>query len=327
MCARILNRTVLSVAIAFIVINGFTSSSAQPGLPPAPPKAQLTQPALPSEADREPGYLGLIGDDRGDQGRGVRVVRVADGTPAEEAGLAVGDLIVAIDGKSVGSVEALAAQLRPQPAGKTLQFEVRRGDETQTIDVTLGVRPPPQARPFEFGRLPEGAAEPPGVVPPADVAPPQPAPPRGQLLGVRTGVVTEGVQQRLRLPRAAGARVVSRVVGSPADQAGLPLDSVIVAVDDQPVTSPVDLARLIEAVGPGKEVELTYYAEGERRTVRIPLAAFGARPVDPRAAARPLEPQRPPFDYAERIEQLERHISELEKRVQELERAQSAGGR
>ncbi len=326
MCVRIWNPTVLSVAIAFIVVNGFAAASAQPGPPPAPPKAQLTQPALP-EVDQEPGYLGLVGDDRHEQGNGVRVVRIVEGSPAAEAGLAVGDLIVAIDGKPIGLVEAMGAQLRPQPAGKKVQFEVRRGDETQTIDVTLGVRPPRDARPFEFGRMPEDAAVPRGVVPPADVAPPQSAPPRGQLLGVRTGVVTESVRQRLGLPRAAGARVVSRVVGSPADQAGLPLEAVIVAVDDQPVTSPVDLARLIEAVGPGKEVELTYYAEGERRTVRVPLAALGTPPADPRAAARPFEPQQPPFDSAQRIEQLERRISELEKRVQELERSQSAGAR
>jgi membrane-associated protease RseP (regulator of RpoE activity) len=121
--------------------------------------------------------------------------------------------------------------------------------------------------------------------------------------------------------------VVSRVVGSPAEQAGLPLEAVIVAVDGQPVTSPVDLARLIEAAGPGKEVELTFYAEGERRTVRVRLAAVVGPPVDPRTAVRPLDPPPPPPDYAERIEQLERRINELEKRVQELERAQSAAGR
>jgi hypothetical protein len=143
-------------------------------------------------------------------------------------------------------------------------------------------------------------------------------------------VVTEEVRQRLGLPQRAGARVVSRVVGSPADQAGIPLEAVIVAVDDQPVTSPVDLARLIEAAGPDKQVDLAFYAGVERKTVRVRLAgaadgpsATVGPPGDPRSVARPSEQPRDP-EAPERIEQLELRIRELEERVKELERALKA---
>jgi hypothetical protein len=155
---------------------------------------------------------------------------------------------------------------------------------------------------------------------------------RRQLLGVRTASVSQEVQRRLRLPDAAGALVISRVVGSPADQASLPLDAVIVAANGEPVTSPADLARLISAAGAGKEVELTYYSGGEqKKTVvtladvagAVPAAGDAAPPLDEGRAiprrADPLVP--PPANAAQRIEELERRIRELEQRVQELERA------
>ncbi|MEX2142694.1 MAG: PDZ domain-containing protein [Pirellulales bacterium] len=332
----------LLLATAAIVVSKSSSSLAQPVFPPAAAKPEEGERPAPPEADREPGYLGLMGDDRHDEGAGVLIVRVVEGTPAAEAGLAVDDLIVAIDGQKVGSLDAMAAQLQPHAAGKKVRFEIRRGDTLEKIEVTLGRRPPRGERPFEFGRIPQSGAASNRVAPPAEAVPrpatgptpPDPAvmrTPRGQLLGIRTGVVTEEARQRLRLPQAAGARVVSRVVGSPADQAGIPLEAVIVAVDDQPVTKPIDLAQLIEAAGPGKEVELTYYGGGERRMRRVRLANIESRPsaeegpqVDPRTVARPFGQQQSPADAAERIEQLERRLRELEQRVKELERAISA---
>jgi predicted metalloprotease with PDZ domain len=327
-----------SIAAALLVVSDVTFSIAQTILPPNTPLAEDREKPLPPKTAPQPGYLGLIGDDRRDKGAGVRVVSVAEGAPAAEAGLVVGDLIIAIDGKPVGSVQAMAAQLQPHTAGEQVRFEVRRGDELREIDVTLGIRPLRAEQPFEFGPLPAGSAEPPAVAPPDELVPPlapssvaphlgRPLAARGQLLGIRTGVVTQEVRRRLGLPRPAGARVVSRTVGSPAEQAGIPLEAVIVAVDDQPVSSPVDLARLIEAAGPGKEIELAYYAGGEQRSTRVRLAAVGESPADPRRPARPLDELQNSAELADRIEQLERRIRDLEERLEKLESAQSAGGR
>jgi predicted metalloprotease with PDZ domain len=312
-------------------------ATAQPPPPPADEQAERT-PALPP-ADREPGYLGLVTDDRRDLGKGLRVVRVVENSPAAKAGFSVDDLIVAVDGQPTGSLDEMASRLQPHPAGDKVRFEVRRGNVTQTLEVELGRRPARGDRPFEFGRIPERLPEPPGAIPLVDdaAAPrsgaPLPAPgfasgPRAQLLGIRTAPVTEDFRQRLRVPDAAGARVVSRVVGSPAERAGIPLDAVIVAVDEQPVASPAELAQLIAAAGAGRDVELTYYAGGQERKARVTLAHVGAaRPLDavpssePQALLRPGEQFAPPPSAVERIQTLERRIRELELRVQHLERA------
>ena len=221
----------------------------------------------------EPGYLGLITDDRRGAGGGIRVVKVVEGSPAAAAGFRSDDLILTIDGADVRSLDLMARELEPRISGDRVRFEVRRSGESLTLDVTLGRRPPRDQREFEFGRIPE---PPPG---PLDRGLPLEFGPRdvfgatrGQLLGVRTAPVTEEVRQRLALREPAGAVVVSRVVGSPAERAGIPLDALIVAVEGQPVTSPSDLARLIVAAGPGREVEVSYIARGERHVAKVKLA-------------------------------------------------------
>ena len=267
--------------VVFVVLcASSTFSAAQPPRPPVPDDG--VQP-IPQPEQREPGYLGLIADDRREQGAGVRVVRVVEGSPAAVAGIEVNDLITAIDGQAVGTLAAMGAQLEPRAAEDKVRFEVRRAGTTRTIEVALGRRPARGERPFEFGRIPEKLPEPAAsssatAVPPRAGLPPSvPAPQgaaasRGQLLGIRSGPVSEETRVRLGVPEAGGALVVARVVGSPADKAGIPLDAVIVAVDGGSVASPVDLARLIESAGPGRAVELTYFSRGERHTATVTLA-------------------------------------------------------
>jgi len=69
---------------------------------------------------------------------GVIVVRVENGSPAEEAGLAAGDIIVEIDKKPVKDLETLNNLLVGVKEGHTLLFLIDRGGTT--IFVTLNVK-------------------------------------------------------------------------------------------------------------------------------------------------------------------------------------------
>jgi predicted metalloprotease with PDZ domain len=151
--------------VLMILFGAAVAAAAQP-LPP--PAGQGVPPAEAARDAREPGYLGLIGDERRDRGAGVRVVRVVEGSPAAAAGLEVGDLITAIDGQPVGSVAAMATQLQPRAAEDKVRVEINRAGAARTIEVVLGRRPPPGERPFEFGRIPERLPEPPGAGAPAE---------------------------------------------------------------------------------------------------------------------------------------------------------------
>lgn len=64
-------------------------------------------------------------------------------------------------------------------------------------------------------------------------------------LGVRTLPIDPGIQARFNLPDATGAYVIGVVQDLPASKAGVPPGSVIVALDNRPVRSPVELTQLV----------------------------------------------------------------------------------
>ncbi len=67
-----------------------------------------------------------------------RIVEVYDGTPAQQAGLQPGDLLVSIDGQAVGgmSLDEMTGLVRG-PAGTPVQIVVRRGDDPTDLPITV----------------------------------------------------------------------------------------------------------------------------------------------------------------------------------------------
>lgn len=67
---------------------------------------------------------------------GVLVVRVVPDTPAAEAGLRRGDVIVQVDDEPVVSADALQTRVENSRVGQTLRLTVKRGRQTQQIQVS-----------------------------------------------------------------------------------------------------------------------------------------------------------------------------------------------
>jgi putative serine protease PepD len=63
---------------------------------------------------------------------------VAAGSPAEQAGLQPGDVILAIDGTAVGDSSELIVAIRSRQPGDTVRLTVRRDDSEREVVVTLG---------------------------------------------------------------------------------------------------------------------------------------------------------------------------------------------
>jgi S1-C subfamily serine protease len=76
-------------------------------------------------------WLGINGVEHAGQ---VRVVRVNDDSPAEAAGLRVGDRITAIDGVAVSTLDSLWTQLWRGAPEREVAIEVERGDRKQTLN-------------------------------------------------------------------------------------------------------------------------------------------------------------------------------------------------
>jgi putative serine protease PepD len=100
--------------------------------------------SLRAQADgevREEAFLGVGLEDRRDGGQGVIVTNVEPGTPAEEIGVALGDLIVSIDGSVTDGSSALIAAIRDKQPGDTVTVAIVRDAESIELDVVLTSRP------------------------------------------------------------------------------------------------------------------------------------------------------------------------------------------
>jgi len=76
-----------------------------------------------------------------DVSSGVRVTGVGAGTPAQEAGLVDGDVILELDGKAVANSMSLMKMVAFKPPGTQVTLTIFRKGERKKIDVKLGTRP------------------------------------------------------------------------------------------------------------------------------------------------------------------------------------------
>jgi putative serine protease PepD len=86
----------------------------------------------------EHAYLGVeLTDAEG----GARIVTVRPDTPAAEAGLRNGDLVIRVGGEQIANGDDLRAAVNAREPGDELELEVRRGSDSETVTVELGTRP------------------------------------------------------------------------------------------------------------------------------------------------------------------------------------------
>jgi S1-C subfamily serine protease len=69
------------------------------------------------------------------------VAKVVSGSPADKAGLQVGDIVTKIDDKSIATADDLTAIVNTYKPGDKATLSVTRNGSTKTIDVTFGERP------------------------------------------------------------------------------------------------------------------------------------------------------------------------------------------
>jgi serine protease DegQ len=97
------------------------------------------------------GYLGISGQpvalpehqrDAEGRGKALLVAGVMAGSPAAQAGVLVGDIILAIDQQAIDSPESLLDALLTDRVGRPASLRVLRGGAAVDVMVTIGERPP-----------------------------------------------------------------------------------------------------------------------------------------------------------------------------------------
>jgi serine protease Do len=222
-------------------------------IPSAMVKALLPQLERGEQIRR--GWLGVSVQDltpalakalRAPEAGGAVVASVEEGSPAARAGVKAEDVVVAVDGKAIGSSRELTRTIGFTDPGKSVTLTIYRNGDKRETKVELGARPGERTARGESRDATES-------------------------LGLAVANVDPQIARQLGIsPR--GALVTAVRPGSPAEEAGLAAGMVVVEAGGEPVANARDLARKIREGKPGSVLLLRVQVEEGRflRALELP---------------------------------------------------------
>jgi serine protease Do len=160
------------------------------------------------------------------EAKGAIVSDVTPQSPAAEAGVEPGDVVVSVDQRPVEDNSDLSEYIASLPPGTRVALEVLRDGARKTIELKLGTFPDDDEEEEQAQQA-------------------------RQQLGMTLHDLTPDIAARLQLPRNAQGVVVMEVAaGEAAEDAGLAAFDVIVSVNGEPVSSVDDFEREITKAEP-----------------------------------------------------------------------------
>lgn len=205
---------------------------------------------------------------------GVYISTVSDDSPASEAGIEEGDVIVRWNGERLEGVAQLQRLVRETPVGRTVELTVMRGSSEREISLALAEasNAPTFALPggdrFELRRGMDA--------PLLDLRDGQGS--RSFIFSrrPRLGASIQSLGEQLAdyFGVEGGALVTEVSADSPAEAAGLRAGDVIVELAGETVEGPGDLLELLAEQEAG-EVEMRIYRDGSARTLTVEIEEPG----------------------------------------------------
>ena len=180
-------------------------------------------------------------------GSGVTVSNVVSGSPAEEAGLKIGDTITSVDGKDVKSGDDLVADIASRkPGSKAKLTFVRNGKKADTT-VTIADRSKLFAA--RLGEEDESQSE---------------EAPKASKFGITVRSITPDLADRLGINAGKGVVVQDVKQGSFAEDLGMNRGDVILEVNKQPVSNADDFSKIESSLKSGQDVVFLVRPRGAR---------------------------------------------------------------
>ena len=186
---------------------------------------------------------------------GALVSNVADGSPASDAGIEKGDVILKFDGRDIGEMRRLPRIVADTPIDKTVDVVLWRDGREQRVKVKIG-----ELNEAEVAALPEQP----------ETQAPEAA--KIEALGMSLAEVTPELRQQFQLDEsAAGVLVIGVAEGSPASEKGLQAGDVVVEVDQKEVATPSDVQAQIAAARKANQRVVTFliYRQGDFQWVAL----------------------------------------------------------
>jgi len=195
--------------------------------------------------------------------RGVEITRVESDSPAEKAGLKVGDVVLEYGGQRVEGIEQFARIVRETPSGRQVRLLVSREGQPQTLTATIASRKGKGKGEWSFS------------MPRMDPQVWIPDTPRIATNWRNTilGVEAEGLESQLASYFGVkdGVLVRSVLAGTPAEKAGLKAGDVIAKVDNTGVSTPRELSSRLRSLRAQKNISLTVIRDKKEMTVSVTL--------------------------------------------------------
>jgi serine protease Do len=175
--------------------------------------------------------------------RGVLLEDVSPDSPAEKAGLKVGEVVTTVGGKPVGDVKEFATLLFAYKIGETAPIGVIRDGKEVTVNVTVAERPDDPQRFADMVAGPGNVVAPLGIV------------------GITINDDLRHLLPDLRIP--SGVIVAARTPSSLLLGEGPEPGDIIHAVNTSPVKDLAGLKQLLQAIQSGSAVVLQIERDGE----------------------------------------------------------------
>jgi serine protease Do len=181
-------------------------------------------------------------------GSGVTISSVVAGTPADQAGLKVGDTITTVDGRKVSKGSELVADIAARKPGSKVSLGFLRNGKAQDATVTIAERSKLFAA--RLGDEQDNSED---------------SAPKQSKFGVTVRKVTPEMADRLDMPAGKGVIVQDVKPGSFAEDVNLGRGDIILEVNKQPVNSEEEFARVESSLKSGQDVVFLVRQRGSQR--------------------------------------------------------------